>query len=903
MLVAPLAAAQNAAPVPPAAGAKAGRLSRVNRPQPPAPAPAPAAAAAPAAAPVGGATAPAAPAPRSVAPAKPATPAGPPVVTVEQIAPDAGQINPNFVEPWNPSNPPSRVRVNIDFSQAELSDVVMWISALTGRNFIIADTISSSKKITIISPKPVTIGDAYRAFQAALRMNGLTTIPFGNFLKIVEAESAGREPLKPSRNRADIPSDDQMVTQIVQLEHVAISTVQPVIDAMKSQQAQIVPYEPTGTLIITENGLNLKRLLSILDLLDVPGGQEQINMYQVQYSDAEQLKSTLLEIFKPTEGGKASPSAPAPAPARRREGGKDAAAPSTAESGAGESPKSVSVSQIISDKRTNQLIVIANQRSYERIVELAKQLDVPIPGEGQVHVVFLENASAPDLASTLQSLTQNVEQSREQASGGAGVRRRTGEQGAAAGGDAGAAGGARGAITATFSGDISITSDESTNSLVVVASLRDFLALQSVIKQLDRRRQQVYVEAVIMEVSVNRQNQFGMAFNSGALPEIGGEDVPVFGATKVGSLSSLFLDPSQLMGLAVGLRGPTVEGTRDALGFALPSFGAILQAVQTDNDVNVLSSPHILTMDNEEAEIVVGENIPFVSGISSGLGGLASLAQGAGVDASALSGLGGLGGGFGGVSVQRQDVALTLRITPQINESNFVRLKIEEEVEDVQSIDPVLGPRTTTRQAKTTVSVQDQQTIVIGGLIRDTTTTDVSKVPLLGDIPVLGALFRNTTTRKNKTNLLLLLTPYIIRDPSDFEQILRQKLRERDEFVNYFGAFDRNYLAKVDYARKDGPMQAMYETVSSALADADTRRRAFSETAIETPIGTEATPAPTPAPAPVVAPVPAPAPAPAPAPEMAPAPAPAPAPEMAPETAPAPEASAPEAPAPEAEGN
>jgi general secretion pathway protein D len=468
-------------------------------------------------------------------------------------------------------------------------------------------------------------------------MNGLTTIPFGNFLKIVEAESAGREPLKPSSSRSDIPSDDQMVTHIVQLEHVAISTVQPVIDAMKSPQAQIVPYEPTGTLIITENGLNLKRLLGILDLLDVPGGQEQINMYQVQYSDAEQLKSTLLEIFKPTESGKAAPSSPTPAPARRREAGKDAAAPVAAESGGGESPKSVSVSQIISDKRTNQLIVIANQRSYERIVELAKQLDVPIPGEGQVHVVFLENASAPDLASTLQALTQNVEQSREQAAGGAAVRRRAGDQG----GDAAAANAPRGAITATFSGDISITSDESTNSLVVVASLRDFLALQSVIKQLDRRRQQVYVEAVIMEVSVNRQNQFGMAFNSGALPEIGGENVPVFGATKVGSLSSLFLDPSQLMGLAVGLRGPTVEGTREALGFALPSFGAILQAVQTDNDVNVLSSPHILTMDNEEAEIVVGENIPFVSGISSGLGGLASLAQGAGVNASALSSLGG----------------------------------------------------------------------------------------------------------------------------------------------------------------------------------------------------------------------------------------------------------------------
>jgi general secretion pathway protein D len=308
------------------------------------------------------------------------------------------------------------------------------------------------------------------------------------------------------------------------------------------------------------------------------------------------------------------------------------------------------------------------------------------------------------------------------------------------------------------------------------------------------------------------------------------------------------IDPTSLMGMAVGLRGPTVEGSKDALGFALPSFGAIMQALETDNDVNVLSSPHILTMDNEEAEIVVGENIPFISGISSGVGNLASLATSAGVNASALSGLGGLG--IPSVSVQRQDVALTLRLTPQINESNFVRLEIEEEVEDVQSIDPVLGPRTTTRQAKTTVSVQDQQTIVIGGLMRDTTTEDVSKVPFLGDIPVIGALFRHSTTRKVKTNLLLLLTPYIIRDPSDFEQILRQKMRERDEFVAYFGRFDRNYLATVDYARKDGPLQAMFETVSRAVAEEQQRREAFSTEATERPLERPAAPGGTTAPAP-----------------------------------------------------
>ncbi len=713
---------------------------------------------------------------------------GPPVLDVGDVAPDAGEIDSNFVEPFDPLNPPRNVMVNIDFNQADLSDVVMWISALTGRNFIIADTISASKKITIISPQPVSIAEAYRAFIAALNMNGLTVVPFGRFLKIVEAEGAQQEALEPTRSASQIPNNDQMVTHIHQLQHVDIATVEGVIDALISESGSVVPYEPTNTLIITDSGLNLLRLLDVLESLDVPSGQDRINFYQVQYASAEELSGILSEIFPPDDGGGEG------APSRRRASDNDDESQDAGETGAG-----VTVSQIIADTRTNQLIIITNERSFQQMLDIIGQLDVPIPGEGQIHVMFLENADATELASTLQSLTSEVESQREDGGGGAFAEADAPVNG--------------GAVTATFSGDVSITADESTNALVVVASLRDFLALQSVVRQLDRRRQQVYVEAVIMEVSLDRNDTLGVAFNGGLLESIDGEDVPVFGATSVGGLSSLLLDPTSLNGLGVGVQGPEIPGSAEVLGIGIPSFGAILQAVQTDNNVNILSTPHILTLDNEEAEIVVGENVPFQSG-TTGLGGLGGL--------GALSGL-------GAVSIQRQDVALTLRLTPQINESNYVRLEIEEQVDEVASIDQRLGPTTTTRQVRTTVVVQDQQTIVIGGLMREQESENIEKVPVLGDIPIIGNLFRHRRASTEKTNLLLLLTPYIIRSPEDFREIFRRKMDEREEFIAYFGRRSSDYVQSIDYGRKDGPMQSAYETIIEALAEEDARRRAYGD--------------------------------------------------------------------------
>jgi general secretion pathway protein D len=737
----------------------------------------------------------------------------PPVIEPRALV-EGFEVEPSFEDPFDPLNPPRDLRVNIDFPDAELSELVVWFSALTGRNFIIADNVHEGKRITIIGATPVTIEEAYRAFMAALHMNGLTVVPYGEFLRIVPEDGINQQPFTP---QGQAPRDDRMVTQIIQLNFTDAASMAELLNELKTPTAVIQVYAPTNTLIITETGTNLVRLLQLIEMMDTSGGEARF-IYQVRYADAEELGATLLEIFSEENQ---TPAREERQTRRRRRRDEEEASNETVGEAA------VRVSQIIADARTNQLIIVASPRSIEAIVEMAESLDVEIAGEGQIHVLFLENANATELAGTLQNLTQSVQQQREEEGQ---TRRRTSEDDDG-GGDVSAG---VGGVSATFTGEVSISADEPTNSLVVVSSLRDFIQLQNVVSQLDRRREQVYVEAVIMEITSDSQGTFGIAVNGGALPSLDGEDVPIFGGTQFGaSFNSIVLDPTSLMGLAVGLRGPEVPGTTGLLapGIGLPSFGAILQAIQTDQNVNVLSTPHILTTDNEEAEIIVGQNVPFVTGGSLGnVSGLLNQASG-GEGSDLLDSIGGLGlGALSGLGntfqVQRESVSLTLRIRPQINESNFVRLEIEERVEDIIAFDELRGPTTSNREARTVVVVEDQQTVVIGGLIQDSVTETVEKVPILGDIPVIGYLFRQTVTRNVKRNLLLLLTPYIIRDSSDFHEILRRKLREREEFLEFFGREQLDYVAGVDYSRKDGPLQSIFETIADAQENEDARRRA-----------------------------------------------------------------------------
>ncbi|MGI5863424.1 MAG: type II secretion system protein GspD, partial [Myxococcales bacterium] len=273
---------------------------------------------------------------------------------------------------------------------------------------------------------------------------------------------------------------------------------------------------------------------------------------------------------------------------------------------------------------------------------------------------------------------------------------------------------------------------------------------------------------------------------------------------------------AQLGGFLAGLQGPLLES------FPIPAFSIVMQALQKSSDVNVLSTPHILTSDNEEAEITVGQNVPFQAGVTSSLlgSGLGSTAGAAGLNTAAL---GGLLGGYGGLiaPIQRTNVELKLKIKPQINESDYIRLQIEEQTEEIAERDPQLGPTTAKRSAKTTIVARDQQTVVIGGLIQERTVKSVEKTPLLGDIPIVGRLFRSTSTEKMKTNLLLFLTPYIVRDQADFRRIFERKLKERQEFVEQFYGRQPGYSVPIDYARKAGPLATMFKAQDEARRKAE----------------------------------------------------------------------------------
>ncbi|MBK6535220.1 MAG: hypothetical protein IPF99_38550 [Deltaproteobacteria bacterium] len=442
--------------------------------------------------------------------------------------------------------------------------------------------------------------------------------------------------------------------------------------------------------------------------------------------------------------------------------------------------------RILADDRSNSLVIVATQRMYVRVLELLRRLDVSIDGEGQVRVLRLQHGDAEEMATVLNNITGGGRQ-------------------------AGAAGQNPRGTNAVFEGPVRITADKPSNALVITSSPRDYVALRRVIDELDRSRRQVFIEAVVMELSINRSNRLGLNFH-GALPldESGQQGIALGGFNP---LSSIIPSADTLTGLALGVRGQQVAGSQNlipGIGVSIPAFGVTLNALASTGDANVLSTPHIIATDNSPADINVGQNVPLQTNI----GGIASsLAGAAGGQAGALAGL--LGGGQG-FSAPRQDVGTKIRIVPHINDSNEVRLEIDEEISEVgASAGGQLGAVTINRRtAKTVVVVRDQNTVVIGGLIRNTDTNTETRIPILGDIPILGALFRNTTRATQRSNLLLILTPYVIRDQSDLRRIFERKMRERQEFLDrYFVFGDQDYEPPRDYSRTNGLVEEIRQSI------------------------------------------------------------------------------------------
>jgi general secretion pathway protein D len=368
-----------------------------------------------------------------------------------------------------------------------------------------------------------------------------------------------------------------------------------------------------------------------------------------------------------------------------------------------------------------------------------------------------------------------------------------------------------------------VTFDAATNSLVVYSSLKDYQSLRRVIDKLDLPRKQIYVEALVMEVLLDKTRTMGVSYHGGypikgtSFPGTEGDSVAIggFNAGKTLSPAALATD---LTGLAGALFGPALSATATRIfgtNVDIPSFGAFVKILQENNDVNVLSSPHLLITNNQEGEISVGQNLPFPgSFIGGGLGG-----AGAG-------GLGGLGGLLPNVSVNRQDVSLRMKLIPSVNEHNMIRMDVDVEISDLVAPNfGGLGPATSKRTAKTPVFCKDQQTVVIGGLMSDRVTDTVQKVPILGDIPVLGFFFRSTTKQVQKSNIIIALTPYVIDDMDDLRRVADKKMRERREFIERFSANeDKARLeANIDYRRKRG----MLEEINRSAREIDDEEQAL----------------------------------------------------------------------------
>jgi general secretion pathway protein D len=714
----------------------------------------------PGAAPAPGVTPPpsaGAPSPAAEAPEAPATAATPAPVPGEK------EFNECLRLPGN-----RRVKFTLK-QEADLTDLVAWISSMTCKKFIVATSLRA-QKVTIVSPTPVTAAEAYRAFLSALEVMGLTVAPAGEYLKIVQGNWAIQAsiPTYKDDERARIPTSDAVVTQLIRVANVDANELLLVLNKMKSRSGDVTSYKPTNMLIITDNALNVRRMLGIVKELDVATEGEKIWVIRLKHADVEEVHKILSQIF----GQKAA----SPAPARIISAGRVRVSASPVE----EDVSALSASKIVADPGTNSLIIVASATSFSRIASLIKKLDVETEGANQrINVYYLENGDAEQIANTLSGLT------------GGGVR---------PGGARGAARpvrqpGQAGQIASLFEGDVKVTADKATNALVIVASPKDFLNLRSVVKKLDIPRRQVFVEASILEITLDQNRKLGFAYHGGGTVGEGSSQSLIFGAVQHPEWSSLVINPLALMGLAVGARGQTIDGSGRLLGIGtdIPSFGVMFQALQNNSNVNVLSSPHILTTDNEQAEITVGQNIPFQGAFVGGMGSMAGAA-------------GNLSSFLPTVSVQRQDVALKLKLTPHVNDSDMVRLELDQEVSDIASQNfNGLGPATSKRTAKTTVVVRDQQTVVIGGLMGNRIQNVVSKVPLLGDIPILGYFFKHTAKTVQKTNLLIVLTPYVIRDQTDLRRIFRKKLEERRDYIRRYTNFSTKELSQdIDYRHKRG---------------------------------------------------------------------------------------------------
>jgi general secretion pathway protein D len=646
---------------------------------------------------------------------------------------------------------------------SEITDVIAWISSATCKGFIVAQGLQlAGRKVTVFSPEDLSAPEAYRLFLALLESAGLTAEPNGRFLRIIEASKSPRA-LLPIFPAGEAPArHDGYVTRVVRVKHASVTELAAILQSYRGESGAISAYPPAGTLLLTDRAATLDRLVALIAALDVPGEELRLWTLPARHLSAVELAQTLSELAGlPASAGAAS---------SRRGAGPAPATPAPA------TPNTSGVARLQPDDRAGRLLVVATDAAFARLAALAAQLDVPAETRAaKVHAYRCRHADCDAVSAILATLA-DIQVSRGPNPDGARSR------GAApalppsvAAPPASAA--PRVGSAPLFGGEVRVTSDPTTNALLVMASLDDFRTLRRLIEEIDVPRKQVFIEATIMEVLRRKDRQIGVSYHGGRLAGQSGAVVGGFNAAR-----TLLLDESTLGSALVGLSGLAVgaplTGLATALGLpagSIPSLGAFIQLLQDNENVDLIANPHLLITNNHEGEISVGQVVPVPGAFTQSVNG----AQIAGLVPS--------------VSVNREKVALTLKLTPHVNEDGLIRLEIEQEMSELGATG-ALGPSTTQRTTHTTVFARDQQTIVIGGLMRERQTDSVQKVPLLGDIPLLGVLFRSTQKVVEKQNIILALTPYVIDEPADLTRVLEAKLRDRRELARLYDSDEEQRL-------------------------------------------------------------------------------------------------------------
>ena len=668
--------------------------------------------------------------------------------------------------------------ITLNYEDKDIREVIKAIAKFTGKNFLYDDRVRGN--VTIISERELGREEAYRVFEAILQVRGFATVlgP-GGVIKILPVRDAKAAPLETVTGPGREPNRDLYITRLVSLRYVKVDEIAKTFRPLVSKDAGVIAYAPTNTLILTDTAANIRRLMTIVSEIDVKTHQDQIKVLPVEHASAKDMATHLKEIF-----GESAPATSPRRPTRAQRGAQQqAGAGVTTSVGAAGQPR------FITDERTNSIIVIAPAATIRQVEKLIALLDYKRRGAGRLHVYRLQNADAEEMAGTLSALAGG-------GAGGAAAR-------AGAGGGAGAS--QAGATVASLEGGVRITADAPTNSLIIQASAEGFATIREVIEDLDTQRPQVMVEALILEVDIDDQTDLSAGFLYRNL--LGAKDGR---ALAVGAANPAISDPDTLQNIAGGrgnfaaaILGRTIDvvtsestrvnpftGETEILTTVtqVPVIQGLLTAAALDSNANIVSAPVLLTADNEEAQITIGENIPILTSRvqtpSSGTGGA--------FDTSA--------------NIERQDVGTTLRVTPQISEGDSVRLEVFQEISTVTSEDPELGPTTSQRTIENTVYVKDQESVMIGGIIDELQIETINKVPWLGDIPVIGWAFRGTSYSIRKTNLILVLTPHIVRDSDDLRKLT---IEQREKFRDAAGE-------KLDW--KDDEQEAREKAIQAGIS-------------------------------------------------------------------------------------